>query len=308
MVAQVDPDFNIYEMSLPWVVKRSLSPSTERGRRVLRNTILKKDNKIQWERVMELMELQKAAAAEAEASSDADLAIEASALEATPVTSTTEETSSAKTTAAASTVESSTSTKKKPSTIPAAQTREEKERKQKEYAAAQQGAMKDAIGTLLGSTNGRALRGVLKDLDTPDLLWKLGSQEGRPILRMGTEKTLNTLFGGGRSASKKQVTTESPKDITSKGGSLHEEIENYRPISNAYLELREKQAKRTKQVTRFLVKLHLRKCLLGAKGLFGMARLVAATLQVSTALVLRKTMRGLVSSIPRPAAARSKSP
>lgn len=279
IAAQVDPDFNIYEMSLPWVVKRSLSPSTEKGRKVLRNTILKPDNTIQWERIMELMEMQKMAT---EAASEAEANTSEEADEPTTV------------------VESSSLEKEKSPTIAAAKTSEEKARKQKEFAAARQGAMKDAIGTLLGSTNGRALRGVLKDLDTPDLIWKLGSRQGRPILKMGTEKALSSLFGRSKRSATAQVVTESDS-VTQTSSSLHEEIENYRPISDACLELREKQTKRSKMVTSFLIKLHVRKCLLGLKGTVGLARLALSTLQISAVLVVRNTMRRIRSTI-RPSA------
>lgn len=279
IAAQVDPDFNIYEMSLPWVVKRSLSPSTEKGRKVLRNTILKPDNTIQWERIMELMEMQKMAT---EAASEAEANTSEEADEPTTV------------------VESSSLEKEKSPTIAAAKTPEEKARKQKEFAAARQGAMKDAIGTLLGSTNGRALRGVLKDLDTPDLIWKLGSRQGRPILKMGTEKALSSLFGRSKRSATAQVVTESDS-VTQTSSSLHEEIENYRPISDACLELREKQTKRSKMVTSFLIKLHVRKCLLGLKGIVGIARLALSTLQISAVLVVRNTMRRIRSTI-RPSA------
>lgn len=277
--AQVDPDFNIYEMSLPWVVRRSLSPSTEKGRKVLRNTFLKEDNKIQWERIMELVEMQKiAAATEATANDESSLEIAS-----TPVD--------------VATLATSQKEKKGP-TVPAAKTQEEKERKKKEFAAAQQGAMKDAVGTLLGSTNGRALRGVLKDLDTPDLLWKLGSKEGRPILKMATEFFFNSLFGRSKSKEKAANAAAATEIVCeSSSSSLHGETENYRPISDACLELREKQTKRSKQVTSFLIKRHLRKCLLGYRGIVGMARLIFSTLQVSVFLVLRNTMRRLKATL-----------
>jgi len=279
IAAQVDPDFNIYEMSLPWVVKRSLSPSTEKGRNVLRNTILKADNKIQWERIMELMEMQKAAAA-AEATANAESSFETTAateVESPPLTTSQKD--------------------KNGPTVPAARTPEEKARKKEEFAAAQQGAMKDAIGTLLGSANGRALRGVLNDLDTPDLIWKLGSKEGRPILKMGTEKMLSSLFGGSKSSKAKKTATTTTVATADESSSLHGENENYRPISDASLQLREKQTKRSKQVTSFLIKRHLRKCMLGYKGIIGMARLVVSTLQLSVVLVLRNTMRRLKAVI-----------
>ena len=53
--ARVDPDFNIYEMALPWAVRRSLSPSTTDGIHALRSTILTNDNRIQWDRFMGLV-------------------------------------------------------------------------------------------------------------------------------------------------------------------------------------------------------------------------------------------------------------
>jgi hypothetical protein len=262
--AQVDPDFNIYEMSLPWVVRRSLSPSTDKGRKVLRNTILKKDNRIQWERVMELMEMQKAAA---EASSETGLTEESSSL----------------------------TTANESNAIATKGVVEENDRKRKEFADARKGAMKDAMGTLLGSTNGKALRGVLKDLDTPDLVWKLGSKEGRPIVRMGIETALKTMSdsGSAKPETKSTTTTES-----SSNNDKPKETENYRPVSEECQQLREKQTRRTKQVTKFLIRRHFRKCLRAAKGIAGMARLVASALQITISLLLRKTICNLLAQIP----------
>merc|ERR1712151_1349004 len=54
IAASVDPDFNIYEMSMPWAVRRSLSPSTQQGIDVFRSTVLTDENKIQWERLIDL--------------------------------------------------------------------------------------------------------------------------------------------------------------------------------------------------------------------------------------------------------------
>lgn len=56
IAAQVDSKFSIYEMSMPWAVRRSLSPSTREGIRVLRNTFLTEDNRVQWDRFLELMQ------------------------------------------------------------------------------------------------------------------------------------------------------------------------------------------------------------------------------------------------------------
>merc|ERR1719393_577289 len=52
----VDPDFNIYEMAMPWAIRRSLSPSSEAGVAALRSTLLTPDNRIQWGRLLELFE------------------------------------------------------------------------------------------------------------------------------------------------------------------------------------------------------------------------------------------------------------
>ena len=55
IAGQVDPNFNIYEVSLPWALRRALSPSTEDGARQLRSSILTADNQLQWEKIMTLL-------------------------------------------------------------------------------------------------------------------------------------------------------------------------------------------------------------------------------------------------------------
>jgi hypothetical protein len=55
----VDPEFNIYEMAMPWAVRRSLSPSTQKGIDVFRTTLLTEDNKIQWQRLLDLVNMNK---------------------------------------------------------------------------------------------------------------------------------------------------------------------------------------------------------------------------------------------------------
>merc|ERR1719343_1688777 len=44
IAAKVDPEFNIYEMAMPWAIRRSLSPNTAEGIETLRSTLLTKDN------------------------------------------------------------------------------------------------------------------------------------------------------------------------------------------------------------------------------------------------------------------------
>lgn len=40
---KVDPKFNIYQAALPYALRRALSPETEAGRQVLRDTLLDSD-------------------------------------------------------------------------------------------------------------------------------------------------------------------------------------------------------------------------------------------------------------------------
>lgn len=250
-------------MSLPWVVRRSLSPSTKKGMKVLRSTILKPDNKIQWERIMELMEMQKAAS---EASTKESASPQPSSPEVAPA---------------------ETNTAKTPS-FAAATTEEEREQKRERFAAAQQGAMKDAVGTLLGSTNGKALRSVLRDLDTPDLIWKLGSAEGRPILKMGTEKALNNLFSSSKPKSNPDESSTLPAEAADQ--------ENYRPVSEECRALRDRQARRTKQITSWLLRSHTKRCLLHLKGIVGITRLGVSTLQIAASILLKKAFRKLLKA------------
>mmetsp|Transcript_24336 Transcript_24336/g.57277 ORF Transcript_24336/g.57277 Transcript_24336/m.57277 type:complete len:819 (-) Transcript_24336:395-2851(-) len=56
IASQVDPNFNIYEMAMPWAIRRSLSPSTADGIRTLRSAILTDDGRIQWARFLEMVE------------------------------------------------------------------------------------------------------------------------------------------------------------------------------------------------------------------------------------------------------------
>ena len=58
--SQVDPNFNIYEVALPWAVQRALSPSTAAAKDTLRASVLTEENKFEWERVETLIEQQKA--------------------------------------------------------------------------------------------------------------------------------------------------------------------------------------------------------------------------------------------------------
>ena len=53
---QVDPAFNVYEVALPWAVRRALAPSTVKGAATLRSSILTEDGTFQWGRIDDLVE------------------------------------------------------------------------------------------------------------------------------------------------------------------------------------------------------------------------------------------------------------
>jgi len=56
IAGRVDPNFNIYEMAMPWAIRRSLSPSTLEGIAGLRSTLLTTDDRIQWGRFVEFLD------------------------------------------------------------------------------------------------------------------------------------------------------------------------------------------------------------------------------------------------------------
>ncbi|KAH8098086.1 hypothetical protein JL720_1011 [Aureococcus anophagefferens] len=56
IAAQVDPDFNIYEMSLPWALRRSLAPTSPQGVATLRGSLLGDDNRVKWDAILDLVQ------------------------------------------------------------------------------------------------------------------------------------------------------------------------------------------------------------------------------------------------------------
>jgi hypothetical protein len=55
IAAQVDPDFNIYEMALPFALRRSLAPSSKEGVETLRKSLLTDDDRIKWDALLALI-------------------------------------------------------------------------------------------------------------------------------------------------------------------------------------------------------------------------------------------------------------
>jgi len=55
IAAKVDPDFNIYEMALPFALRRSLAPSSAEGVRTLRASLLTDDDRVKWDALLQLL-------------------------------------------------------------------------------------------------------------------------------------------------------------------------------------------------------------------------------------------------------------
>jgi len=55
IAAQYDPDFNIYEIGLPYALRRALAPSTQAGQDALRHNMLTADNHPNWDTIMDFV-------------------------------------------------------------------------------------------------------------------------------------------------------------------------------------------------------------------------------------------------------------
>ena len=223
----VDPDFNIYEMAMPWAIRRSLSPSTIDGIETLRSTVLTKDDRVQWSRVLEFVE-----SAMIEDEKEKEMA------------------------AATSEESLSSSSKDKPQPI-------KEVADTAESAASQSGATNDAVVTLLGSPEGNVLRRILRDMDSIDLVSRLLSKDAKPlrkqaVMALSTEdmkrraerrssKQDNTGMGSDEADGSRIATAAVPSSLTE------------RPMSNECQKLRERQLKWTRKVTVMLVREHLTK-------------------------------------------------
>lgn len=203
IAARLDPDFNIYEMAMPWAVRRSLSPSTAKGIEVFRSALMTPDNRIQWARLLEL-----ASTSDEEANGS--------------------------------------------SPTPQAAIRKEKKAIQD---TAKKAAMNDAIGSLLGSTEGRVLRRALRDLDSGDLLTKLSSNDGRALLQKAAAAAASSVL----QTNQRDFATDSLP-------------ENHRPISDECIQLRNRQARWKRKVGRLLLWSHVTRHF-GWKGLVSLTRL-----------------------------------
>ena len=215
MAAKLDPEFNIYEMAMPWAVRRTLSPSTEEGVDVFRSTIMTPDNRVQWSRFLDLT------------STNADEDINQTVI------------------------------------VDA----QKDQSKAAARDAAKKSAMQAALGSLLGATQGRALRRALKDVDSTDFLNQLATKDGRKILFKALTAVLES----------RRKKLEEPDLV---------EVSNGRPTSKECLELRERETRWRKRISKLLILVHLKKQM-NMRGLLSIAKVTAVMVRVAVSMFLQ---------------------
>jgi hypothetical protein len=165
---RVDPNFNIYEMALPWAIQRALSPETSDAKHTLRSLLLDEKNQFQWARVDDAIEQVESDKLEAEKEAAAAAAAAAAAVNGS------EEGAAAGAVgagAAASEFESISGTRDNSAATPL-----------------------DSLTTVLGGgVEGETLRKILRDVDSTSLALKLSSKQARPARRMATAMVAEAL-------------------------------------------------------------------------------------------------------------------
>lgn len=187
IAAQVDPEFNIYEVALPWAVERALSPSTVSGAKTLRSSLLTDDNMFQWERVETILEQEAAQAAKAEQDAAQAAATQPG------------QAAMSERARLMSELASSPSETTRPAVASAGAAAQ----------AAQAATPLDSLRTVLGSPRGAQLRRIALDLDSTELMLKLVSREARPVRRLAVDKLTEALSAALSTAGSKLRVRES---------------------------------------------------------------------------------------------------
>jgi hypothetical protein len=198
IAAKVDPDFNIYETAMPWAMRRALSPITEDGIEAFRSTLLTDDNRIQWNRFIELLQEN-----DAKEGSNQELTEDPDLIEIN------------------------------------------RESSKKNSKKAKQHSVGDALAEVLGSTEGKTLRRVIRDLDSEDLIARLASKDARPMRQAAARAA-----GGALSLpSVKKAWKRKEREKTS--------IANIRPESEESAAIHKRQARFRRKVFWLLLRSHL---------------------------------------------------
>lgn len=182
IAAQYDPHFNIYEVGLPYAIRRALAPTTKAAQEAFRGNVLTEDNKLRLETLSSLL------GDASEAPVGAFLPVVAADADATLV----------------ATTASDVVTLVPPVATPLA-TGEAPQFGAMGNAAAPGaagvagsavGGYAEALRSLLGMPEGRALRRLLSDVDPVALARFAASPEGRPLRSRGSEALAAAVLGG----------------------------------------------------------------------------------------------------------------
>jgi len=141
--------------------------------------------------------------------------------------------------------------------------------------------MKNAMLKLLGSSDGKALRKVLKDMDSVDLLSKLSSRDGRLILQMAGNKAAQHLLRERPEKGEDNILSESQNESIA--------IEDRRPLSETCTLLRERQLRWTRKVIPILIKIHAQRCLSQIKGLKAIVKFFFVGLKVMLLSLIKES-------------------
>lgn len=256
IAGQVDPNFNIYEVSLPWAIRRALSPSTATGANALRDSLLTGDNKLQWSKIEELIQQQLESDAEEQAAAEAALMAPAAA-------------SAVKEAAPSSTADKS-ALSKRVGTSMGAVSGEELPSLSKEAGSGAQTPV-GTVTALLGSPEGATLRRIAQDVDSTDLLMKLSSRKARALRRNAVEALAASLTPKLRL----------PRIKVPEGGLSMPKGPAEWPMSAESLQMRRRQAERFASVQGVLIRSHLQRQLSsGWRGLAALSSLAWVSLRV----------------------------
>ena len=280
IAGQVDPNFNIYEVALPWAVQRALSPSTASARETLRASVLTDGNTFQWERVEELIEQQQAD--EAEKKEEARKAAKGGAEDSGPLP----EAASAR---ARLMAQEANKAELDPVLAAAGA----------DAQAAQAATPLESFTTVLGSANGATLRAIAKDLDSTEMLLKLASPAGRPLRRMAVQKLSAALTSsvkqGVRTVFKGKGSTSRARDFMTKfdgtvvpSRKADKVAPKEWPSSDVASRLEQRKSARAKQTGLLLLRTHVdRQVAAGWRGAAAVGALIYVTLRVGVAALLR---------------------
>jgi len=145
--------------------------------------------------------------------------------------------------------------------------------------AARAAAMNDAVGSLLGSRPGLALRRLLSELDSTDLAARLVSPAGRP-LRHAAAFALSDALAARRLAARGSA-------FEAGGGGAES-----RPVSEAAQRLRRRREARRSKVLALLVRSHLsRQLRRGPKGVLALASFAYLVVRVAAGALCQPLLR-----------------